>query len=52
MGTGTWQQQPSANGCQVPVPWQDCEAYAAASANSTYHAPQADALTDCDDWFQ
>ena len=22
MGTGTWQQQPSANGCQVPVPWQ------------------------------
>lgn len=23
MGTGTWQQQPSANGCQVPVPWQD-----------------------------
>jgi hypothetical protein len=24
MGTGTWQQQPSANGCQVPVPWQGC----------------------------
>ena len=23
MGTGTWQQQPSANvRCQVPVPWQ------------------------------
>lgn len=22
MGTGTWQQQPSANVCQVPVPWQ------------------------------
>lgn len=22
MGTGTWQKQPSANGCQVPVPWQ------------------------------
>ncbi len=22
MGTGTWQQQPSANGCQVSVPWQ------------------------------
>lgn len=22
MGTGTWQQQPSDNGCQVPVPWQ------------------------------
>ena len=21
MGTGTWQQQPSANGCQVPVPF-------------------------------
>jgi len=23
MGTGTWQQQPSANGCQVPVPMAD-----------------------------
>ena len=23
MGTGTWQQQPSANGCQVPVPLAD-----------------------------
>ena len=29
-------------------PWQD----AVASPNSAYHAPQADALTDCDDSFQ
>ena len=41
-GTGTWQQQPSANGCQVPVPWH-CEAYAVASPNSTYYAPLCDA---------
>ena len=39
MGTGTWQQQLSANGCQVLVPWQD----AVASPNSAYYAPLSDA---------